>query len=84
MIDYTPTKFQLLATFLRSEDTGKRIQSHHNYDSFLSKSHLHGTILLTKPSQNCSKGFIKTVLELEQFAISRRSISDRKRHCDMR
>ena len=59
----------------------KQMQSQRNYDSFSSKSHLHGMILLTMLAQNLPKR--KDNALLEQFAISNSSISNRGDNCDM-
>ena len=45
-----------------------QMQSQHNYGSFLSKSHLHGMILLTMLTQNRPKSEDNGLVE--QFAIS--------------
>ena len=52
------------------------MQSQRKYGSFSSKSDLHGTILYTKCLPKIAKR-VKTMVKLEQFAISRWSALNR-------
>ena len=77
--EYTVKSVQSTLSHLQSPP--EQMQSQHNYGSFLSKSHIHGMILLTMLAPNRPK--VKDNALIDQFAFSRSSISKRGNNCDM-
>ena len=64
------------STLSHLQSPPEQMQFQRNYDSFLSKSYLHGMILLTMLAQR-GPNKVKDNALIEQFVISRSSISNR-------
>ena len=83
----TKLKF-VQSTLSHLQSPPEQMQSQRNYGSFLSKSHLHGIILLTMLAQKLKDSALieqfaisrlKDNALVEQFAISRLSVSNREK-----